>query len=119
MPQLPPTRKVELTDEFLGACFVPGGVEGFQVSEKVLYCRPLGHLLVFRHVPNVLEVRRTEVARVDAEHLGASRGRFDDVHEDLDCGGFSGAVRSDETKDARLGDIEIQAVKYRRVAKAF
>jgi hypothetical protein len=66
----------------------------------------------------VLEVRRTEVARVDAEHLGTSRGRFEDVHEDLDCGGFSGAIRSDETEDARLGHIEIQAVEYRHVAKA-
>src|SRR5882724_2758108 len=118
MPKLAATREVELTDEFLGACFVPGGIEGFQVSEKVLYCHPLWHLLVFRHVSNVLEVRGTKVARVGAEHLGTSRGRFEDVHEDLDSGGFSGAVRSDKTEDARLGDIEIQTVEYGHVAKA-
>src|SRR5579872_6529302 len=112
MLQLAATREVELTDEFLGARVVPRGIERFEIGEKILHCHPLRHLLVFRHVSNVLEFRWPELARVDPEHLSTSRAHFEDVHEYFDCGGFSGAVRPDEAEDACLGDVEIQAVEY-------
>src|SRR5579863_10746656 len=105
MLQLAATRKVELTDEFLGARIVPRGIERFEIGQKILHCHPIRHLLVFRDVSNVLEFRWPELARVDPEHLSTAGGHFEDIHEYFDCGSFSGAVRSDETVDACVGNI--------------
>src|SRR5204862_6422950 len=50
--------------------------------------------------------------RVHAEHLGAPGVRLQNIHEDLDSGGLARAVRTDETEDATLGNLELQAVEH-------
>src|SRR5262249_38841013 len=57
---------------------------------------------------------RTKQARVHPEHLGASGGGLQDIHEDLDGGGFARAVRSDQTEDTALGDVDIHAIQHGR-----
>src|SRR5260370_7455013 len=48
--QLSIQRQVELPHQLFLKCAVPSGIEGLQISEKILYRHPIGHLLVFRDV---------------------------------------------------------------------
>ena len=46
--------------------------------------------------------------RLDAEHLGAPAGRPDEIEQDPHRRRLARAVRSEETEDLALGDLEVE-----------
>ena len=63
----------------------------------------------FRHVTDpALDVDRL-LDDIESGDTRAPTGRPDHAGEDLDCGGFSGAVRTQEAEDLARLDAQVQA----------
>ena len=49
-------------------------------------------------------------ARVEAQHVGLTRRRFEQTQKQVDGGGFAGAVGAEEAKDNALRHVDRQVV---------
>jgi hypothetical protein len=60
---------------------------------------------------DVAATRPGQVAHRPAENLGPPGGRIDQLHEQLEGGGFAGAVRPEEPENLSLPDGEVERVQ--------
>ena len=103
-------REAEDVEEFAFAGGVPGGIERAPEGEEFGDGHCVGHLLVFRDVADAGVLFGAEFAGVDTQNGGGAGVAAEEVHEDLERGGFAGAVGADEGVDAALRDFEIESV---------
>ena len=110
---LDPARRwqAELTEDVSLQGSVPARIERPQVVEIGRHPHASGHVLVFRHVPDLRQFGGRKRARRDAQHRGVTERRLQDVHEHFDGRGLAGAVGADEGKHAALGHAEAQALQ--------
>src|SRR5580704_320284 len=117
MLELAIARQFELTQQLLCPRVVPSWIERFQIREKVSDRHPLRHLLVFRHITDLLKLARRKAPRIDAQRLGASRGRLVNIHQDLDRSGFPRAIGPDQREHTTLWNIKTQPIQRLSPAK--
>jgi len=112
-------RKIELLDEGLLEGEVSGGIETAEIVEKRADFHPFGDFLIFGDIADLGVGLATEFAGIGAEDLGSALAGGDEIHEDFDSSGFSGAVLANESVDGAFLDFEIDVVKSSHAAVVF
>src|SRR5260370_21085050 len=112
-------RKVELVDEGLVEGEVRGGIESAEIVEKRADLHPFGVFLIVGDIGDLGVGLATEFAGIGAEDLGSALAGGDEIHEDFDSSGFSGAVLANESVDGAFLDFEIDVVKSSHAAVVF
>src|SRR5262249_41245818 len=80
-----------------------------EIAQQLFSGQVVVEVRILREVANPALYRK--VARRFSKELSASRGRIDELHQQLQRGGFAGAVRTEKSEHFAALDLERQAVQ--------
>jgi len=98
---------------------VPGGIEIAEIVEESADFHPFRDFLIFGDVADLVVGLAADFVGIGAEDLGSALAGGDEIHEDFDRSGFSGAVLANESIDRAFLDFEIDVVKSNYAAVFF
>ena len=95
-------------DELRDVRLVDAAAQVAEVGDRLGAGQPVVQVELAGQVADPSVDRDRIGGRLDAEHLGASRCRPDEVEQDAHRRRLAGAVRPEEAEDLALGDLEVE-----------
>ena len=104
----PPARiEIEPLDEIGDVGAVHPAAQVGEVLDRVGAGQPVVEVELARQVADPPVDGDRVARRLDAEHLGATGGRSDEIEQDPHHRRLAGAIGSEEPEDLALGDVEV------------